>query len=197
MGYPISNPLLSLWDAICWHNASMVTPLTNSTSLLPVAAYLARCDKRTVARLCSDTGTAIADGALASDPNLAAALLDATGAVEAACLVSGRYSPTDLAALTGAAQAHLYRLLSRLTTLFLWERRPDLEMPMPPLIKEALDELELIRKGERLFGTVEAVDAGVVQSPKMTEAKVRDRAEVSYQSRRLFGNRAAWSDQDE
>lgn len=88
-------------------------PLTNSTTLCSVVEFLRRCDQRTVAELVSDTGAPVDVASLGADANLAASLLDATGEVEAAAMHGGRYRPDDLAALTGAAQGRLQRLIAR------------------------------------------------------------------------------------
>lgn len=174
----------------------MATNLTNTSTLLSVSEYLKLADQRTVARLVSDTGEAVTAGSLTSDANLAKALLAATGEIEAACLVGGRYSPTDLAGLTGAAQAYLHTLVADITTIRLYRRRPDLEVP-EKLAKEISEKLKALSIGVAVFGTQEAVDAGVINSPKMTEDKVRERAEVSLTAARLFGRRAAWNEQSE
>lgn len=165
------------------------TVSTSATTYLSAAEYLKRADLRTVGDLCSDTGSRIASGALPSDANLAAALLDASGLVEQACLVTSRYLPVDLAALTGAAQGALFRLLSRLTTCLLFERRPDLEMKQPWLWEWTEEQLQKLRDGERIFGFVESEGAGLPTITTETATEVEARNGISVQVERMWGRR--------
>ena len=61
-------------------------PLSSATTLCGVAEFLKRCDERSVAELVSDTNTPVDVSSLATDVNLAAALLDA-GAGDMAAFV--------------------------------------------------------------------------------------------------------------
>lgn len=165
------------------------TPSTNSATLLSAAEFLKRCDLRTVADLCSDTDEPVAEASLAADPNLAAALLDATGEVEAAAMRGGRYTPADLAALTGATQARMRRMIARITMGLLYERRPDKGEPAASY-KLALEQLELLRQGEMIFGTVEAADAQIQDHEVENAATVEARNGTSFIARRYFGRRS-------
>lgn len=173
----------------------MSTAFSNATSYLSTAEFLKRCDVRTVAQLCSDDGTEIDHTALLTNANLLAALLDASGAVESACLRGARYSPTDLAGLTGAAQGYLFRLIGRLTTCYIWERRPDLSSEPPAYYKATLDALSNLEKGVAIFGIQEVADAGILTTERILPPIVEQRNEVSLQAQRLFGRRAAWFEQ--
>ncbi len=165
------------------------TVQTSAASLLTVAEFLKRADLRTVGDLCSDTGTRITSGGLATDTHLAAALLDATGIVEQACLVAKRYLPADLAALTGAGLGSLYRLLSRLTLCLLFERRPDLEMKQPWIWEWVEEQLEKLRQGERIFPFTETEDAGLIHIEVETAPEVEARNGISYIMQRMWGRR--------
>ncbi len=168
---------------------SAKTVETSATSYLSASEFLKRVDYRSVADLVSDTGTRATQGSLSSDVNLAACLLDASGILEEACLVSGRYHPIDLAALTGAGQAALYRLLSRMTMCLLFERRPDREMKQPWIIEYVEDQLQKLRDGERVFSFVEAEQTGVAITRVETAQDVERRNGVTVQAQRYLGRR--------
>lgn len=165
------------------------TPLSSATTLCSVAEFLKRCDRRTVCDLVSDAETPVDAASLATDANLAAALLDATGDVEAAAMKGGRYSPADLAALTGAALGRLLRLVSRLAMVYLYERRPD-KGPLPEVYKVVQEQLELLRQGEMIFGTQESFDASREDDTVETSQDVEARNGTTYQASRFFGRRS-------
>lgn len=165
------------------------TPLTNSSTLLTAAEFLKRIDKRTVADLVSDTGEAVDVSTLSADANLNAALLDATGEVEASGMKGGRYRPEDLAALTGAARARLHRMVARLTLVYLYERRPD-KGPPAELLKVVDEQLDLLRQGEAVFGTDETHDASTMDHEVETSHDVEARNGTTFQAARFFGRRS-------
>jgi hypothetical protein len=179
------------------------TPLSNAGSYLPVAEFLKRCDKRSVARLANDlSATDKADvnalvAQLPTNQNLLAALLDASGELESACLVGNRYQPADLAALTGASQGKLYRLLTWMTLCYLYERRPPREKDQPPpwYYDRAREELDRLEHGERVFGFVESAKAGRMTADPISAADVQNQHTTVTQCRRLFGRRGnQWFD---
>lgn len=167
----------------------MSTPASSVASLLSPGEFLKRYDVRTVGDLCSDTGTRITSDALPSNPNLLAALDDAQGLVEAATLVSSRYLPADLSTLTGTGQRLLFRILADLTIGLLYKRRPDKGDP-PRAFTDAMDWLDLLRKGERIFGLQEHAEAGLFAHEVETAAVVEARDGVVVQAENLFGMRA-------
>jgi hypothetical protein len=162
---------------------------TSAATLCPVLAFLDRVDHRTVGDLASDDGERIPAGSLPSHPTVLACLLDASGQVEQACQVGKRYSPADLAALTGVGRAGLYRLVTRLAMLLLFERRPDRELKVPEVVRQALDDLQKLRDGELLFPFVEAQDAGLPTAEIETAEQVEARGGIVQASSRLFGRR--------
>lgn len=168
----------------------MATNASNSTTLLSVTEFLKRCDWRTVAQLVSDTLTAVTLGSLASDENLLAALVDASGDVESFAVQGGRYSAADLAALTGVTQKKLFRLITRLTVIYLYERRPLIELPKPWYWDETLKALERLRTGENIFATEEHIDAGKLDQHHDTRQTVDDdRPMITSEASRFFGLR--------
>lgn len=165
------------------------TPLTSSTTYLGVSEFLKRADARTVGDLVSDDGTRVASSSLSGNANLAAALLDASGEVEAAAMKGARYTPADLAALTGAGQARLYRLVTRLTLVYLYERRPDGREKPSGLLDDVTRQLQELRDGVMIFGTTETADAQVMEATTETAQDVVNRDGTVFQAGRYFGRR--------
>lgn len=170
------------------------TPLSvASPGYLSVANFLLRCDQRPVADLVSDDGSPVDTTSLSSNDKLIAALLDASGLVESAAMRGARYAPADLSALTGVAQGRLFRLITEIAVRYLYERRPD-KGPAPEMSKTAMEELELLRQGEMIFGTVETAGAQTQHHEVETSVRVESRDGTTYQGRRYFGRRTNRTD---
>lgn len=166
------------------------TVTTNATSYLSVAEFLKRVDWRVVADLASDDGTRLAEAALTTNVNVLAVLLDASGDVESAAMMGGKYSAEDLAALTGVAQAKLYRIISDLAICYLYERRPSQDAKTPASMDRTQAWLEKLVEGTRIFGFQETVDASVLDHDTETVDHVETRNLPTYIARRMFGTRA-------
>ena len=110
-------------------------------------------------QLVSDSGTAVSQANLATDTNLTQALADASGEILSACLRGGRYTETDLTSLTGNSLAYLERLTCDLAVYYLVLRR-GLNVEQYPQAQKAVEALELIEEGERVFSVPDVVDAG-------------------------------------
>jgi hypothetical protein len=168
----------------------MPTPNGSLTSYLTPTEYLKRCDVRTVAKLCSDTDVPVDPSSLASDVNLAAALLDASGTLESALLAGDRYTTADLSALTGASQGTLFRVLAILTTEYLYRRRPNRDREPGADYQDAQTFLAALADGKRVFALQEVGDAGVGLTDYVeTNQDIATRNLPSYQIRRAFGTR--------
>jgi hypothetical protein len=175
------------------------TPLTSTIPYMSVAEFAKRVDIRTIADLIGDQGARIGlqdDGTIdvatvAANANLAAILLDASGEVEAAGMKGARYTPSDLmliATTTGAAQGRLFRIVTRLAVGMLYERRPD-KGPPPAAYDQALEQLQQLRDGVMIFGTLETSGAQVMEAKKETRDDVDARNLSSVQASRYFGRR--------
>src|SRR5262245_52812373 len=104
----------------------MATPTSNPTSYCTPAEFLQRVDPRQVGDLVGLQDVRVPGELLLVNPEVQAALDDAAGEVEAACLVAKRYAPEDLAALTGVSARLLKRLVARLAFWNLQaDRRPS------------------------------------------------------------------------
>lgn len=114
-------------------------------------------------------------------------LLAASGELEGACFVGKRYTTEDLAALTGSGAARLQKLVADLAFWTLAQRRQpgSADPDQVPGAKQALEELDRLRNGERIFPTSEAANAGL---PSVSEPDVSQQIDplVSNASR-LFG----------
>lgn len=168
---------------------------TSAVSYCPASEAVKRLDWRPFADLCSDNNGRITDSStLQGNANFLALLLDASGEIESAVLRGGRYHPTDLAALTGAGQAKLYRLVCRLTLVLAYERRADIEMKQPWIVEKVERDLEALATGQNIFSFLETEEAGVMADEIETATDVRARQGLSYQMRRYFGRRSNRND---
>lgn len=123
---------------------------------------IARYDARTLGDLVSDTGTRVASGSLAADPNIVAALDDASGEIEAALLMGERYSVADLAALTGNSLALLKRICCDCAMALIYGRRPEEQWADRRAAAEQVKaiHLERLANGERVFNVEGIPEAG-------------------------------------
>lgn len=153
---------------------------------------LNRYDARRIADLVSDSGQRTL--APQSSPVVAACLDDASGAVDAACRVAQRYTSADLAGLTGNANALLVRLVCDLAFGMLVARRgytANDAAVMAPREKSALEMLEALRRGERIFSGEEQADAGVnIVTLRTTTTGYSNGTDLVGRSQRLWGNRS-------
>ncbi len=116
----------------------------------------ARYDERILADLVSDTGQPVTT--LATDAKITAALTDASGRVDAACTVANVYLADDLSGLAGNALSLLKLITCQLAMAALLSRRQERlgDEGLQRVTQEAEDYLDRLRKGERLFGSIEA-----------------------------------------
>lgn len=130
-----------------WQKHKYYMPYTPYAS---AADLIARYDVRTIGDLCEDSGVRQTPTQILADPNVSAALDDATGTVNAAIFVANRYTPEQIAGLTNAGLAFLKRLTADLAFLYLVERRgTDVrKMPQWARVQESLDR---IRHGDNVF----------------------------------------------
>lgn len=111
---------------------------------------MARYSVTILGDLVTDSGIRANTTSLATDTNLQAALDDASGIIDSAVLVAGRYSPADLTALTGVDLAMLKRLTSDLAFILLTQRK-GMDVKQLPQWQGTQDMLQLLRTGERIF----------------------------------------------
>jgi hypothetical protein len=168
----------------------MGTPISSATAYCTPTQLLEFFDARQIGDLISDKGLRVSDMAIQFDPNVQAALQAASGEVEAACGVAGRYSPTDLAGLTGNSAVLLQEMVAALAYGRLQRRRfPDKEVPES--VKEARAMLGQLREGVMVFGIKENQDAGNFDNPALflDVATIQRVGLATYTAQRMYGQR--------
>ncbi len=141
------------------------------------ADLIARFDVRIIQDLASDTGTQVSAGDLSSDAKVSASLDDASGKIDSALTVAQIYTTDDLEGLTGNSLALLKRITCELAMVFLIGRRQEkfLDESLAQVEEKSEAYLDRIRKGERLFGSVEdAVTAGLPTVGGMTAVEYNE-----------------------
>lgn len=182
-------------------------PGTSISTVVPYATpqrVLAYLDIRRVCDLCGDYVTpVIAAVDIPTNNRFLTCIRRACGEVEAACMVGGRYAATDLANLTNpadraagkisASEELLVGLIADLTFGYLYDVRgfaKQGEETSLPQFERALDRLQQLREGERIFGIQPVVDAGVMADEVDDCFDLEDRDLAVFQAGRLFGTRA-------
>lgn len=117
-------------------------------------------------------------------------VLAASGELESYALSGARYTPADLQGLTGATQAFLESVVAGMAVWKLAQRRhPGSAKPKDiPGVQMALESLEALRKGERIFG-LEEVQAAAVMETTTIELDEDDPRRTVNAARRMFGRR--------
>lgn len=110
-----------------------------------------RFDRNDIADLASDTGVPVPD--IDTDPNVLAALEDASGDIDSALLVSNLYTPLQLTKVTGNSLAKLKRITCELAMAYLMGRRPEkIDGDFFKAVTERNDKvLERLQAGKNLF----------------------------------------------
>lgn len=164
------------------------TPNSSATSYCSAALAAAYVDVRRIGQLCDDTGTALTATQLLTDTTWAELLKAASGEVESACVAGERYSPTDLAALTGVSAALLRRMVAlRASWLATLRRLPEADMT--GVQKWADEQLEALRNGSRVFAFEEAEDAGHQSLVQREAGDEQDLNRTVTRAGRFFGDR--------
>lgn len=170
------------------------TPLSTSTYYASPADTFVYHDWQQVADVLRDgddprpTRAGLLDSTSDAGAMLVRFLKLASGEIESACLVGQRYTPSDLAALTGAGAELLKKLTADLCFYRLTERRqPASSDPKQiPGAASALTTLQMLESGERVFPFTETADAGIgpdVVEPRPSE----DGPMVVRRAAKLFG----------
>lgn len=149
--------------------------------------FLERYDRRRVGELCRDNNTSATTGEIVSPDAVVLAMLnDASGMIDSAVRAGRRYSTSDLAALPTNSNYLLVRLCCDLAYGLLVARRgynATDQFAMSPLYTAALQTLEQLRNGERVFVTDGAMDAGL----PTTAVIGRDINHITAEASRHFG----------
>lgn len=132
-------------------------------SYASVSDLLKRYDARVIGDLVNDSGTRQTSIQLLLDDNVQASLDDAAGMINSAVFNAERYDVVALNNLTGVDQAFLIRLNCDLAFGLLSMRRGTQEKALP-MYEMALDTLERLRTGDRVFNSLPELQAGNVTS---------------------------------
>ncbi len=170
----------------------MATVNSAASSYATVADFLRRYDARSIGDLVADDGLRVAAASLSGNAIIGALLMQASGRLEAACIMGERYSPADLTALVAAAKnmsEFLIGLVCSLTIELVYRRRPTPEMQEFPETAEADRMLNAIAGGKMVLGFTEAMEAGHISSEMETAAIVEARKMPTTRAENLFGRR--------
>lgn len=153
-----------------------------------------RKSTKTLGQLCSDSGTAISEVGLATDDNLQAALDSASGAIDAALMQGGRYTSSQLTALTGNSLAYLVHICCEIAMAYLYARKPTYQVED---YKAALDlhdlYLERLRKGENVFNIAVVIDAGTPSSAQPSVSSIQEKQFLRDRVRNYYPHRISTS----
>lgn len=117
-----------------------------------IADLISRRDERVVGQLATDRDEPLTHDEILASTVVAEALVDASGEVEAAMIAGKRYSPTELAGLTGNSLGLLKKIVTTIAMACLYERRPGIHREAADAyFKQAQEYLERLRTGQNLF----------------------------------------------
>jgi hypothetical protein len=168
----------------------MATPVSSLTAYASYADLALAHDVRKIGQLVADKNKELPESALAVHPVITFVLKRASGEVEQACFVGGRYSAADLGALAGVGLEALKGLVCDLAFWHLTKRRYREVAPEDcPGAKEALDALQMLRDGVRVFPLEEQIEAANAETPVVTEQDLQKRRPLSVAADRYFGVR--------
>lgn len=173
----------------------MPTPVTASTPYITAANFLKRYDWRTIIQLMSDDDIGemerapLLDSTTTEGGNLYEILKDASGELETAVLVGGRYSIADLQALTNNQLAYIGRIVADTAIGKCYQRRPDLFGPPPQQAQVAANVLNALASGERIFGLQDQIDASHMEMTTNQPEDVVQRNGMVVIAQEFFGVR--------
>lgn len=173
----------------------MQQTLASMTVLLPVAEFLKRVDPLAIGKLASDVqGLPVTPANLLTDPNVAAALLDASGVFESAVARGGRYSMLDLQTIlanpTTIACGTMWRIISDVSWALLFERRPNKDVPIPASMTRSLQWLDDLSDGKKIFAFIQSEDAGAISKHEASVEDVFERNGAVVQAEAFYGRRS-------
>lgn len=140
-----------------------------------VTDLIDRFDSRDLGDLASDGNAQVSEASLKTDRKIAAALADASGEIDAALLVGGRYTPMELANVTGFSKSHLVRITCDIAAARLMGRRMgrDIEK-LKMMVEQAEGHLERLRNGENVFNLTDQKSAGSPSATGLTALDYQD-----------------------
>lgn len=176
----------------------MPTVTTSATPYCTAADLLVHVRWQLVADWVCDTEgprptrASLLDSANVHGAVVLAKLKAASGKLESACLRGGLYTVADLQALTGSTLEYLKEVVAGLVILGYASRSQPAgaEAKQIPAAQTALEAMEALRKGERVFGLAAQIDAGAgMEAIEFVVDDGTDPRRTVTQAGRFFGNR--------
>lgn len=134
-----------------------------------------RYDSRELGQLCSDTKVPAAEVDLSANGKMTAALSEATGIIKAHLKKAGRYTDTELSALSGESLEFLKGITCTLAFWFLWRRKHylgDRDPQREMIQREADTVLQMLRDGTIVLDVEANIDAGKPQVEAVPRATI-------------------------
>lgn len=151
-----------------------LTPFSSTTPYADPATLMQLFDYRVLGEVSRDDNGADSQASFLTDPNVLLALKVASGELEAAALVSERYTPDDLKVLNGNSGEYLKSIVCGLAAGILYRRRylaDPLDDPrFAGTVGAAKQAILDLRSGMGIFAFTEAAAAGVPHDRYETEA---------------------------
>ncbi len=166
------------------------TPDSSSTAYATPSDLIVFRDFRIMAQWILDDNTIPDVSSFLASSVVSQCLLAATGEIETAASVGGRYSREDLAALNGAALVKLKQLCCDIAFGMLARRRlATIQRGDISGLEEAYDLLDKLKKGERIFPFVETESAGNISTVDVITNYNPANPPLSVSANRYFGRR--------
>ena len=167
------------------------TPISGTSSYASAEAFLLRFDERTVGDLLSvDGANRLTRAQVIASDKLAAWLKEASGELESAIFLGGKYTTVDLAALAGTNAGEMVSgLVCDLAGWRMYDFRPDRKSEMPERCKEAKERIGRIEAGEQFLAFQESADASRMDHDETSPQEVDDRNGVITEAAAYFGRR--------
>lgn len=150
--------------------------------------FLDRFDSRVIGDLASEDGLNVPPGDLQDSSRLLTAIDDASGEIDAAVTIGQRYTPAQLATLTGVGLAYLKRICCEIAYYYLLTR--CLRAVSPDRVEAAAkrydDVLKMLSNGQRVFALDEPREAGLPLTIEPTSLDIDETRLIAGRARGHF-----------
>lgn len=167
-----------------------LTPNSTTTPYCSAAQFQNYCDVVFEGLLVNDDGSLTGPTGLLTSPRLAAALLAASGLVEAAVTAGNRAGPLDLNALAASGTAggnYLAWLVAMHAAAMLMARRSDPTHAFPPALEMAMTKLREIREGVDVLTFLESQGSENIEYTQISEQDMQMKGLMTRYLYRVFG----------
>jgi phage gp36-like protein len=149
---------------------------------------VARYDVDLVGDLATDSREPIEQSAVPNLPLVATALLDASGMIDVHLATGGRYTPSDLEALSGNSVYHLKRITCDVAMGLLLQRRTDMKYQelAEKVVAGSKQHLMALARGENIFGISSVQDAGTIECQTISAVNIDNRNVLTSRMDRYF-----------